>query len=49
MYNLDLRRVGGFDLSIAWLGKEDADLLDKFLKTGIKRQGCGTLPMFTMN
>lgn len=35
VYNSDLRRVGGFDISIVGWGKEDVDLYEKFVKSNI--------------
>lgn len=35
MYNSDLRRVGGFDVSIVGWGKEDVDLYEKFIRSNL--------------
>lgn len=35
VYNSDLRRVGGFDVSIVGWGKEDVDLYEKFIASNL--------------
>lgn len=35
IYNSDLRRVGGFDMSIVGWGKEDVDLYEKMIRSNL--------------